>query len=83
MAKKDTKAMTVRLPSEQHAELEAIAEVDEVPVSEAVRDAIERHIRAKRGDKQFRERLRRRMEQQPGDPGAPGAVAVGPPVALP
>ncbi len=63
MAEKDTKAMTVRLPSEQHAELEAIAEVDEVPVSEAVRDAIERHIRAKRGDKQFRERLRRRMER--------------------
>ena len=63
MPEKDTKAMTVRLSREQHADLEAIAGVEDIPVSEAVRVAIESHIRAKRSDKAFRERLRRRMEQ--------------------
>jgi hypothetical protein len=62
MPDKDTKAMTVRLSGEQHAELEAIAQVDEIPVAEAVRDAIEAHIKAKRADKEFRARLRQRME---------------------
>jgi len=63
MTAKDSKAMTVRLSSEQHAELEAIAQVEEVPVAEAVRDAIEAHIKAKRADKAFRERLRRHIEE--------------------
>lgn len=63
MPDKDTKAMTVRLSTDQHADLEAIAQVDEVPVAEAVRDAIEAHIKAKRADKEFRARLRQRLEE--------------------
>lgn len=63
MPDEDTKAMTVRLPSSQHAELEAIADAEEVPISEEVREAIDAHIRAKRADKEFRQRLRRRMEE--------------------
>ena len=38
------KAMTLRLTAEQADALEMVAEVDGVSMSEAVRDAIERHI---------------------------------------
>lgn len=59
----DTKVTTVRLPASQAAELEAIARVEEIPVSEAIRAAISEHIRTRRGDKAFMERLRRRIEE--------------------
>lgn len=52
-----TKAFTMRLPDEKAAELEAVARADGVPVSEAVRDAIDRHIQARRKDKDFQARL--------------------------
>lgn len=57
------KAMTVRLPADQATELEAVARVDEVPVSEAVRKAIAAHIETRRKDKEFRSRLKRLIEQ--------------------
>jgi hypothetical protein len=63
MADKDQKAMTLRLDQEQHAELEAIAQVDGIPIVEAVREAIAAHIEAKREDAEFRTRLRARLEQ--------------------
>lgn len=49
--------MTLRLPADQAAALEKIAEIDRVPVSEAVRDAIAKHIESRRLDDGFRERL--------------------------
>jgi len=58
-----TKTMTVRLPVDQALALEAVARGDEMPVSEAVREAIDAHIEARRNDSAFRERLARRMEQ--------------------
>lgn len=58
-----TKAMSLRLPEEVAADLTAVARVDDMPVSEAVREAIDNHIAARRSDKDFQERLKRRLEQ--------------------
>lgn len=60
---KPMKSMTLRLPAEQAAELERVAEVDRVPVSEAVREAISRHIELRRQDAEFRERLERMLRE--------------------
>ena len=53
------KTMTLRLSDELAADLETMARVDDVPVSEAIRIAIDERIRARRDDKQFQTRLRR------------------------
>ena len=52
-----SKAMTVRLPAEQ------AADVDGVSMSEAVRDAIESHIDNRRADSGFQERLAESMRR--------------------
>lgn len=52
-----TKAFTMRLPEDKAAELEAVARADGMPVSEAVREAIDHHIDARRKDKDFQARL--------------------------
>jgi predicted DNA-binding protein len=56
------KAFTMRLPEEKAAELETVARADGVPVSEAVRDAIDHHIDARRKDKAFQARLTKLVE---------------------
>jgi predicted DNA-binding protein len=59
------KTMTLRLSDELATDLEAMARVDDVPVSEAIRVAIDERIKARRDDKQFQARLRRlRAENQ-------------------
>lgn len=58
-----SKNMTVRLDPEQATALEAVARTDEMPVSEAVRRAIDAHIEARRADSEFRERLANIIEQ--------------------
>ncbi|MEX0832625.1 MAG: ribbon-helix-helix protein, CopG family [Actinomycetota bacterium] len=60
---KDKKAMTIRLSAEQAAELEAVAQTDCVPVSEAIRAAIQEHIDARRNDREFRKRLRASIQR--------------------
>jgi Arc/MetJ-type ribon-helix-helix transcriptional regulator len=57
------KNMTLRLPPEQAAELEAVARADGVSVSDAVRRAIVEHIERRRQDKEFKARLRRLIEE--------------------
>ncbi len=57
------KAMTLRLTAEQADALEMVAEVDGVSMSEAVRDAIERHIDNRRADDGFQQRLAESMER--------------------
>jgi predicted transcriptional regulator len=57
------KTMTLRLSDELAADLEAMARVDDVPVSEAIRVAIDERIRNRRDDKQFQARLRRLMAE--------------------
>lgn len=59
----ERKAMTVRIPAEQAEELEAVADVDGVPVSEAIRRAIAEHIETRRRDEVFRARLKDSLER--------------------
>lgn len=60
----ETRALTLRLPARQAAELEAVARADKVSVSEAVRSAIHDRIEARRADKDFQARIRRMMEEE-------------------
>jgi predicted DNA-binding protein len=57
-----TKAFTMRIPEDKAAELEAVARADGMPVSEAVREAIDLHIEARRKDKDFQARLSKLIE---------------------
>jgi hypothetical protein len=57
------KAMTLRLPADQAAELEAVARADDKPVSETVREAIDALIAERRRDKEFRARIRAIIEE--------------------
>ena len=45
------------------AELAAVARADDMPVSEAVREAIEKHIAERRADKDFQKRLKKLLEE--------------------
>jgi hypothetical protein len=58
-----TKAMTLRLPADQAAELEAVARAEGKPISETVREAIDELIVARRKDREFRARLRVLIEE--------------------
>lgn len=58
-----TKVTSLRLPDYMAAELAAVARADDMPVSEAVREAIEKHIAERRADKGFQERLKELLEE--------------------
>jgi predicted DNA-binding protein len=55
--------MSLRLPEEMANEIAAIARTDDVPISEAVREAIDGHIAARREDKDFQRRLAKRLAE--------------------
>ena len=57
------RTMTLRLSDEQARDLEAVARIDEIPVSEAVRQAIDERVAARRADADFQNRLRRMLEE--------------------
>lgn len=59
-----TKATSLRLPEDQAAELAAVARADGMKISEAVRQAIAKHIATRRSDPEFQQRLRRRLEKE-------------------
>jgi predicted DNA-binding protein len=58
------KTMTLRLTDEQAATLDLVARADGQTVTEAVRTAIDAHIAERRHDKEFKERLRRRHDEE-------------------
>jgi predicted transcriptional regulator len=58
------RTMTLRLTDEQAATLDLVARADDQTVTEAVRTAIDAHIEGRRRDKGFKERLRRRHEEE-------------------
>lgn len=58
------KTMTLRLTDEQAATLELVARTDGQTLTEAVRVAIDAHISERRRDEDFKERLRRRHEEE-------------------
>lgn len=57
------KAMSVRLPDSMNAQLNALARVDGVHVSELVREAIEDYMARRASEKDFKERLQQRLEE--------------------
>jgi len=57
------KVSTVRLDEGQANELAVVARADKMPVSEAVREAIAKHIAERRHDQEFKARLKKRMEE--------------------
>lgn len=59
-----SKTMTLRLDDERAATLELVAKADDQNLNDAVRAAIDTHIAARRQDKDFIERLRRRHEEE-------------------
>lgn len=58
-----TKVTTLRLPDFMAAEIAAVARADDMPVSEAVREAIEKHIDERRADKNFQDRVKRLLRE--------------------
>lgn len=59
-----SKATSLRLPEPMAAELAAVARADGIPISEAVRQAIGKHIAERRADEQFQERLKKLLEEE-------------------
>lgn len=59
----ETRVTTIRQDADQHAELEAVAEVEGVPVSQVVREAIADALEKRRKDPEFQKRLRRHLEE--------------------
>ena len=62
-ADKGRKAMTLRIDIDTAEQLEAVAQVDRVPVSEVVREALARHVEHRRNDADFQKRLRESIER--------------------
>lgn len=58
-----TRVTSLRLPEHMAAELAAVARADDMPVSEAVREAIEKHIAERRADEEFQKRLKQLLEE--------------------
>jgi predicted DNA-binding protein len=58
-----TKVTSLRLPDHMAAELAAVARADGLPVSEVVREAIEKHIAERRTDEKFQKRLQQLLEE--------------------
>lgn len=59
-----SRAISIRLPQQMAAELAAIARTKDIPTSEVIREAIENHIASLSTDKDFRQRLRKHLEDE-------------------
>lgn len=58
-----TKAVTLRLPENKAAQLEAIARADEKSVNQTLVEAVDRMIAERRKDKAFKARVRAIIER--------------------
>lgn len=58
------KTMSLRLDDQQAAMLELVARADDQSLTDAVRQAIDEHIEARRRDKAFMDRLKRRRSEE-------------------
>ena len=58
-----TKAVTLRLPENKAAQLEAIARADEKSVNQTLIEAVDRMIEERRKDKAFKARVRAIIER--------------------
>ena len=59
----DVVVSAVRPSREMAAPFSAVARADEMPVSEALREAIDRHIAIRRADQAFQERLKKCLDE--------------------
>ena len=55
--------MSLRLPEELANEIAAVARTDDVAVTAAIREAISNHIASRRAAKDFKQRLRKQLEE--------------------
>jgi hypothetical protein len=62
------KALNLRLPEDKAAELAAVAQADKMHVSDAVREAIDNHIAARRADQDLQKRVKRRRAERGSRP---------------
>jgi len=58
-----SKVISLRLPEKLAAELAVVARADDMPVSEAIRKAIEEYIAARGADQAFKQRLKQRLDE--------------------
>ena len=58
-----SKVMSLRLPWDLADAVAAVARTDEMPVSEAIRQAIANHVTSRQADLDFQKRLRKRLEE--------------------
>lgn len=58
-----TKVLSLRLPEEIAVEIAAVARVNGVSVSRAIRMAIEDYVAAERDNKAFKGRLKKRLDE--------------------
>ena len=59
----DTKAMTLRLSTEQAEALELVARVDDTAVSDVIRAAVTEHVARRRQAPEFQAGLRQQIER--------------------
>jgi predicted transcriptional regulator len=60
---KQVKAMTIRLSADQAEELETVASVADMAVSDVIRAAITEHIDSRKNDPAFQSSLKDRLER--------------------
>ena len=60
---RDVKTISVRMPAEQYGLVDTIARIEEIPVAEAVRRAVDLMVEEKRRDVDFRERVLASVER--------------------
>ena len=60
----NTRTTTIRQDAQQAADLDAVARVDGVSTSEAIRAAIAEYIEKRRRDPAFQERLQRILDEE-------------------
>lgn len=58
-----SKVMSLRLDEELWKELAAVARVDESSVSEAIREAVGKHIATRASDPEFQKQIKKKLEE--------------------
>ena len=59
----DPKVSTIRMPDSMKSDLAAIARSHDMSVVDAIREALEQYIAARHSEKEFKERLEKRLEE--------------------
>lgn len=59
----DPKVSTIRMPDNMKSDLAAIARSHDMSVAEAIAEALELYITARKSEQEFKERLARRLEE--------------------